>query len=77
VTPDRIALSCRPDGSWSCTQDRATQPCGDCDGCRQVQAENITAANALPQPGGLRVSQDPRGGYAVARQLARRIRRRR
>ena len=30
----------RPDGSWSCTRDHVTEPCGDCDGCRQVAAEN-------------------------------------
>jgi hypothetical protein len=30
----------RPDGTWSCTRDHVTQPCGNCDGCRQVAAEN-------------------------------------
>jgi hypothetical protein len=30
----------RPDGTWSCTRDHVTQPCGDCDGCRTVAAEN-------------------------------------
>lgn len=30
----------RLDGSWSCTKDGVTRPCGDCDGCHQVAAEN-------------------------------------
>jgi hypothetical protein len=77
MSPDRIALSCRPDGSWSCTRERVTGPCGECDGCRSIQAENISTANVLPSPGGLMLSQDAQGGYAVPRQLAGHIRRRR
>jgi hypothetical protein len=77
MPPARIALSYRPDGSWSCTRDGVTEPCGDCDSCRQVQAENISAANALPLPPGLLLSVGSRGGYAVPRQLGSRRRRRR
>lgn len=33
-----------PDGTWSCVRDGVAEPCGDCDGCRQIAA--INAANA-------------------------------
>jgi hypothetical protein len=68
LSPDRIAASYRPDGSWACTRDRVTSPCGECDGCRHVQAGNLGAAPG--QPGGLRLSDDSRGGFAVPRELA-------
>jgi hypothetical protein len=33
-----------PDGRWSCIRDGVSEPCGDCGGCRQVQAQNLAAA---------------------------------
>lgn len=79
MPPDPITSSYRPDGSWSCTRDGVTGPCGECGGCRQVQAENraVAAAEDSPVPSGLLVSVDSRGGFAVPRQLAGKIRRRR
>jgi hypothetical protein len=71
---DPIAASYRPDGSWSCTRDHVAEPCGECDGCRQVQAENAAEDPVLPS--GLKLSEDARGGYAVPRQLAGRVLRR-
>jgi len=71
VPPDRIQRSYRPDGTWSCTREGATEPCGDCDGCRQVQAGTQAGD---PIPPGLLVSVDSRGGFAVPRQLAGRVR---
>lgn len=75
MPPDPVTSSYRPDGSWSCTRDGVTAPCGDCDGCRQVQAAN--EVDDAPVPSGLLVSVDSRGGFAVPRQLAGKIRRRR
>jgi hypothetical protein len=66
--------SYRPDGTWSCTRDGVTRPCGDCDGCRQVQAQN--AAEAEDTPPGMLLSVGSQGGFAVPRQLAGRIGRR-
>jgi hypothetical protein len=34
----------RPDGAWSCVRDHVTEPCGDCDGCRHIQAANAAEA---------------------------------
>ncbi len=36
----RLAPFYRSDGSWSCTEDHRTAPCGECGACRQVAAEN-------------------------------------
>ena len=33
-----------PDGTWSCVRDGVTEPCGDCDGCRQIAAMNAIAS---------------------------------
>ena len=41
MTEPNTAAFYRPDGSWSCTRDHVTEPCGDCDGCRQVMAEHL------------------------------------
>lgn len=29
-----------PSGEWRCVAGNRTEPCGDCGGCREVQAEN-------------------------------------
>lgn len=29
-----------PDGEWRCTRDNTTEPCGDCEGCWEIQAIN-------------------------------------
>ena len=53
LSSDRVADSYRPDGTWSCTRDHRTTPCGDCDGCRYVQGANAAdraAANDEPLP---------------------------
>ena len=36
-----------PSGEWRCTRDHSTEPCGECDGCREVQAENRTWAEQI------------------------------
>ena len=36
----------RPDGTWSCTRDHVTQPCGTCDACRHIAAANAMEAGA-------------------------------
>lgn len=44
------AASRLPDGTWSCVKDGTTEPCGECGGCRSVQAEN-RAAGAMTDCG--------------------------
>ena len=53
LSSDRVADSYRPDGTWSCTSDHRTTPCGNCDGCRYIQGANAAdraAANDEPLP---------------------------
>lgn len=38
-----VAASRLPDETWSCVKDGVTEPCGECGGCRSVQAENRAA----------------------------------
>lgn len=45
-----VAASRLPDGTWSCVKDGTTEPCGECGGCRSVQAEN-RAAGAMTDCG--------------------------
>jgi hypothetical protein len=67
MSQDRMQHGYRPDGTWSCTRDDVSSPCGNCDGCRQAQ--NL-AADDGDIPPGLLLSIDSRGGFAVPRQLA-------
>jgi hypothetical protein len=51
MQPEGPVPSRTPDGRWSCVRDGATGPCGNCDGCRHVQAQNLAAAaDAEPRP---------------------------
>lgn len=33
-----------PDGEWRCARDHVTEPCGECEGCREIQAINRTGS---------------------------------
>jgi hypothetical protein len=35
-----------PSGEWRCIRNHRTDPCGDCSGCREVQAINRAASSA-------------------------------
>lgn len=37
-----------PDGTWSCTRNHVTRPCGNCDGCRYIASVNAARREESP-----------------------------
>lgn len=66
-----VAASRLPDGTWSCVKDGVTEPCGECGGCRSVQAENRALAARTEGPfrssGPSLVELDAYGDFAPER----------
>ena len=42
----------RPDGTWECTTDGVSTPCGHCDGCRGVEAGERARTTVAETGGG-------------------------